>query len=388
MFCESGIGWYETFITRAIQRHTLQNNVERPTTREFWGGDNDLQLWALASNQEVHVFNTLLQQVTVYKPTLQALPLQYPYPQYEEERRHSTLQAHALLYNGTNHYNAVKFIHRDTTAIAESPQPLPAGNDPSHRRSLRRKRNSEAEDRHQIQANNVVDLVEDMADEPTPPSKRKWRRLRQHRTQTVARLKDDHEVSLPLQQPHTGDGSATHLTAPDIEVAKHTWPGQQIGPPSGPPNPQPHTGAGRAASPKSVPATLAEHTAILLRPAEQLGATSNSAQQGDQAAGDTSTHSPYRHPERLGSTSDIALTGEDASGQLRPTGQHSPTSDIALAGENATSQLRHTEQLSSTSDIALAGEDASGQHRPGKRSQPTLGTENRVRKWPRGPPDK
>jgi hypothetical protein len=222
---EPDITWYEKYIQRAPSFENILNNRVSPTTRAHWGAANEIQCWALVAKREVHVFDQQSHVITIYKPTLTALPQGYKYATYEAARR-QTINMQVLLFNGS-HYNAVEFsdiqtlrtAHRDTTSTRRSNQTS------CPNRSAQKRPSTSA----------ALDDTDSDEQDTTPPAARQHHPDKQHHTM---QSEDDEEMPLrTTRKPkhrctrliydsdtEEGDGPAALPSnkGPDIEVTMET----------------------------------------------------------------------------------------------------------------------------------------------------------------------
>ena len=106
---ESRAEWYNTVQNRPPHWYNIKHNVRENCSRDEWGGQNELKLWAYITQTTIIVMHKVQGQITIYTPDPHTLPEMKPvcdlatlHAKFIQEECISAY----LMYNGT-HYNPI-----------------------------------------------------------------------------------------------------------------------------------------------------------------------------------------------------------------------------------------------------------------------------------------
>ena len=110
---ESNEEWYECVINRPSQWDSIQTNTSHACSREDWGGDNELCLWAYITQTTIILTNKNHSTYTMYQPDRNSLPTIHDARQLQRLHDNFILRGieHAYLIYDGYHYNPIRYTN-------------------------------------------------------------------------------------------------------------------------------------------------------------------------------------------------------------------------------------------------------------------------------------
>ena len=110
---ESNEEWYECVINRPSQWDSIQTNTSHACSREDWGGDNELCLWAYITQTTIILTNKNRNTYTMYQPDRNSLPTIHDARQLQRLHDSFILRGteHAYLIYDGYHYNPIRYTN-------------------------------------------------------------------------------------------------------------------------------------------------------------------------------------------------------------------------------------------------------------------------------------
>ena len=114
---ESDDSWYKSICDRPSEWDNIQHNKNSHCSREEWGGDNELAIWAYIAQTTIIVTHKTLNTYTIHTPDVHTMPEMKPVSTLSSTHRQITCihsEPVYLIYDGY-HYNPV--IHARSVPI-------------------------------------------------------------------------------------------------------------------------------------------------------------------------------------------------------------------------------------------------------------------------------